>query len=81
MYFTKIKYEIPLNSVVNENFRSLQLKVYDTLSKEIKTLVNEKLIPGNFETVFDASSLSSGVYFYKLFSEGFSITKSMVLLK
>jgi hypothetical protein len=78
---TKIKYKIPLNSVVNENFRSLQLKIYDDLGKEISTLVNQNLIPGNYETVFDASSLSSGVYFYKLFSEGFSITKRMVLLK
>ncbi|MBK8944582.1 MAG: T9SS type A sorting domain-containing protein [Ignavibacteriae bacterium] len=78
---TKIKYEMPLNSVVNENFRLLQLKIYDALGKEISTLVKQNLNPRNYETVFDASSLSSGIYFYKLFSVDFSITKSMVLLK
>lgn len=42
---TKIKYEIPLNSVVNENFRSLQIKIYDALGKEISTLVNQNCFP------------------------------------
>ncbi|MBI1933696.1 MAG: T9SS type A sorting domain-containing protein [Ignavibacteriales bacterium] len=78
---TKIKYEIPKSTSPYETFHNVQLKVYDTLGKEVATLVNQALISGNYETVFDAGKYSSGVYFYNLFSEGFSITKSMVLLK
>jgi hypothetical protein len=56
---TVIKYQIPEASVVT-------LKVYDVLGREISTLVNEEQKPGNYETVFDASKLSSGVYYYRI---------------
>jgi hypothetical protein len=57
------------------------LKVYDVIGREVVTLVNEKLNPGTYETTFDASDYSSGVYFYRLTSEGFSETKKMAVLK
>ena len=60
---------------------NVSLKVYDVQGREIQTLVNERLQPGTYETTFDGSSLSSGVYFYKLVSEGFTETKRMILLK
>jgi hypothetical protein len=55
--------------------------VYDILGKEIETLVNEKQSPGTYEVTFDGIKYSSGIYFYRLTTEGFSETKKMILLK
>jgi photosystem II stability/assembly factor-like uncharacterized protein len=71
---TKIKYGIPKASYVS-------LKVYDILGKEIMSLVNEHLQPGEYITDFDASGFSSGTYFYRLETNGFSETKKLILLK
>ena len=57
------------------------LKVYDILGKEVETLVNENQAPGTYETVWDASKYSSGVYFYKLTTDGFSETRRMLMIK
>lgn len=71
---TNIRYEIVKNGLV-------KLVVYDILGKEIQTLINEVQSSGIYETTFNASSLPSGVYYYKLFAEDFVEVKSMVLLK
>jgi hypothetical protein len=80
---TKIRFSIaPLMRGVGEArgvFTSL--KVFDLLGKEIQTLVNEQLAPGTYEVTFDGSNYSSGIYFYKLQTEGFINTKRMILLK
>ena len=67
---------------------SVQLKVYDILGKEIATLVNEQQSPGNYEVIFDASNLSSGMYLYRLSIQsdqlkagGYIQTRKMILLK
>ena len=73
---TKIKFDIAANSV-GQTF----LSVYDILGREIATLVNEQLQPGSYEVTFDGSNLPSGVYFYKLISGNFILTKKLVLLK
>jgi hypothetical protein len=62
------------------------LKVYDILGIEIATLVNEKLQPGTYEVPFSINQFSdyqlpTGVYFYRLITDGYSETKKMVLLK
>lgn len=57
------------------------LKVYDTLGKEIRTLVNEQKSPGTSEVIFNAEGLPSGVYFYKMTYGNKSITKKMNLIK
>ena len=59
----------------------VSLKVYDVLGKEVATLVNEEKPTGNYEVNFNASSLSSGVYFYKLQAGSFWETKKMILIK
>ena len=59
----------------------VSLKVYDIQGREVQTLVNERLQPGKYETSFDGSGLNSGVYFYRLTTDGFSETKRMILLK
>ncbi len=71
---TKIRFELPKSSFVS-------LKIYNSLGKEVDELVNQKLSAGIFEETFNASMLSSGVYFYKLAADDFVETKKMLLVK
>jgi photosystem II stability/assembly factor-like uncharacterized protein len=59
----------------------VELKVFDILGKEVETLVSEKLQSGEYESVFNGSSLPSGIYFYKLSAGNYINTKKMVLVK
>jgi hypothetical protein len=76
---TKIKYGIPELGIKDQSL--VELKLYDILGNEIKTLVNEQKSPGSYEIVFDGSDISSGVYFYKLRCNSFSAIRKMVLTK
>jgi hypothetical protein len=76
----------PFNPNTNIKFQvkssgNIKLVVFDILGKEVVTLVNEKLAPGTYETTFDASAYPSGVYFYKLITDGFTENKKMTLIK
>ena len=72
---TTISYSLPHESMVT-------LTVYDFLGRTIATLLHqERKAAGNYEIVFDASHVSSGVYFYRLQTEQGSLTKNMVLIK
>jgi hypothetical protein len=55
------------------------LKVFDFLGKEVATLVNETKSPGKYETVFNASGLPAGVYYCKLSSSEYTLTKKMII--
>ncbi|MBP1683803.1 MAG: Enterochelin esterase-like protein, partial [Ignavibacteriaceae bacterium] len=55
--------------------------VYDVLGNLVCTLVDEYKPAGKYEVKYDASNLSSGIYFYKLQSGNFVETKKMILLK
>ncbi len=57
------------------------LKVYDVMGKEVSTLVNENKAAGKYRIDFDASGLTSGVYFYKLQTDKLVQTKKLLLLK
>jgi len=59
----------------------VKLIVYDILGREVATLVNSNLNPGNYEVNWDGSNYSSGVYFYKLQAADFSEIKKMSLVK
>ncbi|GBD86439.1 FG-GAP repeat protein [bacterium BMS3Abin03] len=82
---TKIKFKIPLNYLLkkgeNEAGGFVTLKVYDVLGNEVATLVNRELPAGNYEVTFDASSLASGVYLYRLQAGNYAGSKKMILLK
>jgi uncharacterized delta-60 repeat protein len=78
---TKIKYSIPLYAGNTKNTAPVQLKIYDLLGREVITLVNEFKDPGNYEVEFNAGSLASGLYFYKLQAGSLVETKKMLLLK
>lgn len=71
---TAIRFALPEPSAVT-------LEFFDLLGKEVATLVDEELQPGEHKVVFDARSLSSGVYFYRLEAKGFVQSKKFLLLK
>ena len=71
---TLIQYQVPENIF-------FRLKVYDSLGKEISTIVNEQKNPGNYSFDFNGKELSSGVYFYVLEAGDFISMKKMILIK
>jgi len=71
---TKIKFAIPKQSHVT-------LKIYNVLGQEVAELVNQEMRPGSYIVDFNAGRLSSGIYFYSIQAEQFSVTKKMMLLK
>jgi hypothetical protein len=71
---TSITYSIPVNGMVS-------LKVYNLIGQEVATLVNEIQHAASYGTSFDASKLSSGIYFYTLRAGNFVQTKKMMLVK
>ncbi len=71
---TRIQYTIKTPGMVS-------LKVYDVIGNEVATLVNRDEQTGSYEVSFDGSRLASGIYYYKLTSNGFVQTKKMILLK
>jgi hypothetical protein len=85
-YSLSQNYPNPFNSMCNVQFSmcnagNAKLVVYDIQGREVQTIVNESLKPGTYEVSFDGSKLNSGVYFYKLITDGFTETKKMILLK
>ena len=71
---TNISFSIPTKSLVS-------LKVFDLLGREVATLMSQEKPAGTYQATFDASKLSSGVYFYQLQADKFTETKKLLLLK
>jgi len=71
---TNIKFDLPEKTYV-------KLVIYDILGNVIETIVNEELSPGKYNSTWDASKYSSGVYYYKLITDNSSESKKMVLIK
>ena len=71
---TKISWQSPVSSMQT-------LKVYDVLGNEVAALVDEYKPAGKYEVEFNASSLASGIYFYRIQAGSFVDTKKMILLK
>jgi serine protease len=59
----------------------VQLKIYDILGGEIAALVNEELDAGWYEKTFDAATLSTGVYIYRIQAGSYVSTKKMLMIK
>jgi len=86
---TKIKFQIPLLRGVSEGQLVTpgregvftNISVYDISGRLVKTIIQQNIKPGSYEVTFDATGLSSGVYFYKLVTNGFTDTKKMMLVK
>ncbi|MFA6542196.1 MAG: T9SS type A sorting domain-containing protein, partial [Bacteroidota bacterium] len=79
-------YPNPFNPVTTIQFtipsqQQVKIVVYDILGKEIAVLVNERLSAGGHTVQFNAASLPSGIYFYRLQSQNFVSTKKLLLIK
>ena len=71
---TKIRFDVPKNGLT-------KIAIYDMLGREVKTLLNENVQAGSYEVEWNAMNYSSGVYFYKMTSGGFTSVKKMMLVK
>jgi hypothetical protein len=71
---THIKYAVPKISLV-------RIEIYNILGQRVRTLLNEEKSPGYYVVEFDASSLASGFYIYKMQAEGFMDIHKMMVIK
>lgn len=74
---TQINFEIPVDAMVN-------ITVFDMSGREVKTLVNEMRTAGFYTVQFNASGISSGLYFYRITTNGnekFTMTKKLMVIK
>jgi len=71
---TKIKFRIPESGFIS-------LKVFDILGREVATLINEDKYAGEYEIIFNATGLASGIYFYRLRAGNYFETKKMNIIK
>jgi hypothetical protein len=71
---TKINFALPKDAFA-------KIIIYDVLGREVTKLVNENLKRGTYEADWDAANFSSGIYFYRLESDGYAETKKMILMK
>jgi hypothetical protein len=71
---TKIEYQLPKDGRVT-------IKVFNVLGQEVRTLLDEVKSAGYYTIEFKSNGLSSGIYFYSLFTENYKMIKKMVLLK
>ncbi|MCX6162062.1 MAG: S8 family serine peptidase [Ignavibacteriae bacterium] len=85
-YVLSQNYPNPFNPVTQIRFNILKkelvtLKIYDILGREVTVLVNEERLAGSYLIDFNAQSLSSGIYFYKLTAGEFTDVKKMMLIR
>lgn len=71
---TSIKYVVPRKSIV-------QIKIYNVLGNEVATIINEEKQEGFYETTFDGSQLSSGIYYLQMKADNFQSIKKMILIR
>lgn len=86
IYSLKQNYPNPFNPTTTIEFyiakaNNVTLKVYDMLGREVSTLMNERKSAGFYSVNFDATNISSGVYFYRLTSGEFTDAKKMVVMR
>jgi hypothetical protein len=60
---------------------NVNITIYDLLGREIRTLVNEKKEPGEYNVIFDSGNLSSGIYFYRAILSSNIYVKKLILQK
>ena len=71
---TTLSFEIPSKAYV-------VLKVYDVIGREVATIVSEEMRAGAYSRRWNASGMSSGIYFYRLQAGSVSLTKKLILLR
>jgi hypothetical protein len=71
---TTIEFALPRRS-------SIKLQIFDLLGRQIATLLDDELQPGEYRVTFEAEHLPSGVYFCRIQADGFVRTKKLILLR
>ncbi|MEW6061236.1 MAG: T9SS type A sorting domain-containing protein [Bacteroidota bacterium] len=71
---TTIRFTLPVSGFTS-------LKIFDVLGKNVATLVNEELAPGSYSLQWNATGFASGLYFYRLESNNYSMTKKLIVAK
>ncbi len=85
-FYVSQNYPNPFNPVTNIKFAipkstGVKITVFDVAGKEVSVLVNERMKAGTYQTDWDAKAYPSGVYFYRMVTDGYSETRKMMLLK
>jgi uncharacterized lipoprotein YddW (UPF0748 family) len=85
-YVLEQNYPNPFNPTTNFRFTIAEaglttLKIYNLLGQEVAVVLNEFMNPGTYGFRFDATGLSSGIYFYRIRVNDFSASKKMILLR
>ena len=71
---TMISFDIPYRTYVS-------IKVFNLIGQEVATIVSEMMDAGSYSRIWNAASLPSGVYFYRLQTESFNAIKRLILIK
>lgn len=71
---TKIRFSVP-------NSEFVQIKLYDILGREVSVILSQNLKAGTYEADFNAGSLTSGTYFYRMTAGNYTETRKMALVK
>lgn len=85
-YFLNQNYPNPFNPSTEISFSLAKssfvtLEVYNSLGQKVAALINDKMNPGSYKVKFNASNLSSGIYYYKIQAGEFHSVKKMLLLQ
>jgi lysophospholipase L1-like esterase len=85
-YSLEQNYPNPFNPTTNfefhiGNFELVTIKVYNTLGKEVATIVNQELPAGSYKYRWNAGNLASGIYYYRIQAGKFTSTKKLILMK
>ena len=85
-YELKQNYPNPFNAATVIPFRidkaaDVKLTVYDMVGNEVRTLVDEKMDKGSYNIDFDATGLATGMYVYRLETNGLMFSKKMMFVK
>ncbi len=85
-YSLEQNYPNPFNPSTNINYSivkagEVKITVYDISGKEVEVLVNGFQSPGKYSVSYNASKLTSGVYFYRIQTDNYTDTKKMILVK
>jgi hypothetical protein len=84
--FISQNYPNPFNNSTRITFavtdnKAVRLEVYDSIGRKVTTLIDQQLESGYHTIDFDASGLSSGIYFYRIITDELSTSKKMLLVK
>ncbi|MBU0510025.1 T9SS type A sorting domain-containing protein, partial [bacterium] len=76
----------PFNPTTNFVFsiprtQRVEIRVFNTLGRQVATLVDDVMSAGRYEVRFDAGLMASGMYFYRMKTDNFSDVKKMLLLR